>query len=298
MTRKHIHIFLTVCECGNNISKAAQKLYMTQPAVSVSIQELERYYGITLFDRISRRLYLTEAGKEFQSYALRISALFDDMEKGLKNWDSFGVLRVGASMTIGSHFMPSYVETFSASHPHVSTQVLIAPSRQLEEKLITNELDMALVEIPVHENSLNAIPYMEDHLEIIAPARPPYLHQPIMTPEDFQKQNFLLREQGSGTRDIFDQVMQNAGLNIRPTWESVSATALLNAVIHGAGITVLPRHMITDPVRQGLVCQIQVPKLIFRQQFYIVYHQDKLLSNLIRDFIRVCETYKEEKDPT
>ncbi|MDO5348316.1 MAG: LysR family transcriptional regulator [Lachnospiraceae bacterium] len=294
MTRKHIHIFLTVCECKNNISRAAQKLYMTQPAVSVGIQELERYYGITLFDRISRRLYLTEAGKEFQSYALRISALFDDMERGLRNWDSFGVLRAGASMTIGSQFMPGYIEAFSNAHPNVTTQVLIAPSRQLEQKLITNELDLALVEIPVHENHLTAEPYMEDYLEIIGPAKSPFQDHPVMPLDEFQKQKFLLRESGSGTRDIFEQVTQNAGLHIHPIWESFSTTALLNAVVHGAGITVLPRHLISAPLRQGLICRIQVPELTFRQQFYIVHHQDKFLSHLIQDFIQICKNYESE----
>ena len=89
MTIRHVHIFLSVCECGNNLTKAAEKLYMAQPAVTLAIKEIEKYYGVNLFDRIGKRLYITEAGKQFREYAIRISTLFDDMEKGLKDWDSF-----------------------------------------------------------------------------------------------------------------------------------------------------------------------------------------------------------------
>ena len=85
MTRKHINIFLKVCECNNNITKTARLLFMTQPAVTMAIQEIEKYYGILLFDRLGKRLYLTEAGNEFRNYALRIARLFDDMEKRFHN---------------------------------------------------------------------------------------------------------------------------------------------------------------------------------------------------------------------
>ena len=84
MTIRHIRIFLTVCDCGCNLTKAAEQLYTAQPAVTVAIHELERYYGVNLFDRLGRRLYLTEAGEQYREYAQRILALYDDMERGLK----------------------------------------------------------------------------------------------------------------------------------------------------------------------------------------------------------------------
>lgn len=292
MTIKHIRIFLMVCECGNSISKAAKKLYMTQPSVSIAIQEIERHYGIMLFDRIARRLYLTDAGNEFLEYALRISALFDDMEKGLRNWDSFGVLRVGASITIGSQFMPSYVEAFTAMHPNTKTQVLIESSNKLEQKLVTNELDIALVETPIHETCLTAEAYMEDYLEIITPARHPFKPGQVMTKDEFQRQNFLLREHGSGTREIFEQVMQNEGISVNPTWEGTSTTALVNAVMHGIGIAAVPRRMVSGPLERGLVYALKVEDLQFKRQFYIVYHKDKRLTKLIQDFIHICKFYE------
>ncbi len=292
MTIKHIRIFLMVCTCGNNISEAARRLYMTQPSVSIVIREIERYYGILLFDRIARRLYLTEAGKEFRVYAMRLNAVFEDMERELKNWDSFGRIRVGASITIGSQFMPGYVEAFQESHPGVQVQMLVGPSKMLEDKLLVNELDLAFVETPVHELSLRAEAYMEDSLEVIAPAREPYRGNPVMSVEEFRRQQFLLREPGSGTREIFDEVVQTLGMSVHPLWEATSTTALINAAVHGMGITVVPRRLVQGVLERGLVCQVKVEGLQFKRQFYVVCHQDKHLTGVLREFMEVCMNYE------
>lgn len=289
MTIKHMRIFLMVCECGNNISEAARKLYTTQPSVTIAIQEIERYYGVLLFDRISRRLYLTETGKKFQSYAMRILTLFDDMEKEMKDWDSFGTVRVGASITIGSQFMPGYAQVFGTVHPGAKMQVLIGPSQMLEQKLMINELDLALVETPVHELPLAAEPYMDDELAVISPARAPYAPDKVLTVEEFQKQRLLLREHGSGTRELFEQTMQQAGISIAPAWEATSTTALVNAVVRGIGIAVVPLRMVQASLDQGLVYSVQVEGIQFRRKFYIVCHQDKNRTKLIQDFIEIVK---------
>ena len=107
MTIRHLKIFLSICSNDCSTTKAAENLHMTQPAVSLAIKELESHYGIALFDRIGRRLQITQAGLRFKEYASHITTLFDDMEKKMLNWDSFGILRVGASITIGSQAQKS-----------------------------------------------------------------------------------------------------------------------------------------------------------------------------------------------
>ncbi|MBS6646858.1 MAG: LysR family transcriptional regulator [Clostridiaceae bacterium] len=292
MTIRHVHIFLSVCECGNNLTKAAEKLYMAQPAVTLAIKEIEKYYGVNLFDRIGKRLYITEAGKQFREYAVRISTLFDDMEKGLKDWDSFGIMRIGASITIGSQFMANYVEAFSKINPNLDIRVLIDTSDVLEQKLLNNELDFALNESSVHQENLIAEPYMEDTLAVICPARQPFYPGQVMTKEEFQRHRFLLREQGSGTREVFDQVMAANNMVIKPMWEAMSTTALVNAVIHGLGIAVVPRRMVSGPLGKGLVYIADVEGIEFKRWFYIVYHRDKLLSKSVQSFMNLCKCYE------
>ena len=198
MTLRHIRIFLAVCENGNNTTRAARALYLAQPAVSRAVAELEEYYGVRLFDRIGRRLYLTEAGRRMWEYAVHICGLFDDLEKGLRGWDEQGVLRVGASITIGSQFLPGYVDAFRAAHPGVDVRVWVGPSEQLEEKLLHNTLDVALMEGPVHGSALTAEEYMADTLAVVCAPGRPFTPGQTVPLDAFRVQRFLLREKGSG----------------------------------------------------------------------------------------------------
>lgn len=292
MTIRHIRIFLEVCRCGSNLTRAAEQLYMSQPAVTLAIKEMEQQYGVLLFERLGKRLYLTEAGKQFQSYAMRIVTLLDDMEKGMKNWDELGVLRIGSSITIGSQFMPDYVSAFSQMNPRIDVRVWVGTSDMIEQMLIENKLDFALVETPVHQEHLISEAYMEDTLAVIAPARNPFRANQILSKEEFMQQKFLLRELGSGTREVFNQVMEHHGLKADPVWEAMSTTALVNAVIHGLGISAVPRRMVTGVLKQGQVYELKIEGMEFHRCFYIVYHRDKFLTKSMETFINMCKFYE------
>lgn len=290
MTIRHIKIFAAVCANGCNTTRAAEALHMAQPAVSLAIRELEQHYGTPLFDRIGRHLALTEAGKRFWNYALSISGLFDDLERELRNWDQLGVLRVGASITIGAQFLPSYIQAFTARHPGVTVRVKVAPSDGLEVDLTENRLDLALLEGAPQQPSLCSQAYMDDRLVVIVPPDSPL--ERILDRETFCRQPFLLRERGSGTREEFERVMGTAGLSVTPLWEASSTTALVNAVIAGLGIAVLPYRMVVGPLERGLIALRQVDGLCFSRRFRIVHHKDKLITPLARDFMELCKNYE------
>ncbi len=294
MTLRHMKIFRSLCEHDCNTTKTAEALHMTQPAISLAIKELEQYYGVVLFDRIGRRLYMTEVGRQFLQYASHITSLFDDMEKGLKDWESFGILRVGASITIGSQFLPRYVKAFYTEYPGTEIRAIVGPSNHLEEKLLENELDFALVEGIPHTPSIVSEAYMEDHLSIICPADGRYQEGQMLSIEQFKQQKFLLRERGSGTREVFERVTEGAGVSVSPIWEAMSTTALINAVIEGLGIAVLPYRMVVGPVEQGLVTTIGVEGLNFHRNFYIIRHKDKYLTASAKAFLDLCRRYESE----
>lgn len=292
MTIRHMIIFRTVCENGFNSTKAAEVLHMTQPAVSLAIKELEQYYGVHLFDRIGRRLQITDAGKHFLQYAIHISDLFSDMETGLRDWDSKGVLRIGASITIGSQFLPRYVKAFTEICPGLDVRVTVDQSERLEQKIMANELDCALIEGIAHDPNIVSEAYMEDHLSVICSRDKGWKQGQVVSIEDFQRQRFLLREIGSGTREVFDRVVEQAGIHITPVWEAMSTTALVNAVINGLGIAVLPHRMILPALRQGLVCTVKVEGLSFSRNFHIIYHKDKFLTASAKRFINLCRDFE------
>lgn len=292
MTIRHMIIFRAVCEHNYNSTKAAEALNMTQPAVSLAIKELEEYYGVRLFDRIGRRLQITDAGKNFLHYAIHISDLFSNMETELRDWDSRGLLRIGSSITIGSHFLPNYVKTFEELYPGIDIRVTIEQTERLELKLLANEIDIALVEGVSSFPSLISEPYMEDILSVVCPIEKGWSQGQTITVEEFKNQKFLLREKGSGTRDVFDRVTAQAGLNITPVWESMSTTALVNATINGLGISVLPHRMILPALKQGLICTVKVKGLTFSRNLYITYHKDKFLTSSAKRFIELCKDYE------
>lgn len=293
MTLRHMIIFREVCEAGYNSTKAARSLHMTQPAVSLAIKELEQYYGIRLFDRIGRRLQITDAGKHFLQYAIHISTLFDSMETGLRNWDTQGILRIGASITIGSQFLPGYVKAFYRINPQTDVRVVVDQSDRLEKRLLDNQLDLALIEGLAHDPNIVSEAYMEDHLSVICPADSPWKQNQRISLEEFKKQRFLLRELGSGTREVFDRACGQAGFTVAPVWEAMSTTSLVNAVINGLGIAVLPYRMILPALNNGLVKTIDVEGLEFQRYFYIIHHKDKFLTSSAKTFMDLCRNYRE-----
>ena len=292
MTLRHMMIFRAVCEAEYNTTQAAQMLHITQPAISLAIKELEQYYGLRLFDRIGRRLQITDSGKLFLQYATHISELFNDMETGLRDWGTKGILRVGASITIGSQFLPGYVKAFSNLCPGIDVRAIVEQGERLEKKLLENELDVALTEGIVHDANIVSEAYLEDHLSIICAADKGWQQGQSVSMEEFKKQRFLLREPGSGTREVFDRTIAQAGLSITPIWEAMSTTALVNAVINGLGIAVLPHRMILPALKHGLIVTVKVQELQFRRNFYITYHKNKFLTEAAKTFMELCRNYE------
>lgn len=292
MTFRHLKIFVSLYENNFNTTKTAASMHMTQPAVSLAVKELEQYYGVALFDRIGNRLKITPAGLRFYEYSSHIIALFDEMDNSMKNWDLAGTIRVGSSITIGSQFLPAYVNSFQSRYPGTRVKAQIAPSKQLEQMILNNELDFALIEGSSHNPSFICEEYMEDHLTVICPANGQFQPGQEISIHEFCQQNFLLREHGSGTRETFENTIAAAGFSIEPIWQAVSTTALVNAVISGIGISILPHRMIADAIQQGQVIAVTVKGLEFKRKFNIIYHQKKFLTAAARSFIELCRSQK------
>ena len=217
--------------------------------------------------------------------------MFDDIEKGMKDWDSFGIIRIGASITIGSQFLPYYVKAFYHRYPGTEVKVTISPSEQLEQKILNNELDFILIEGISHTPTFVSEEYREDNLTVICPANSGFYPGQLLSVEEFRQQNFLLREHGSGTRETFERVVEAAGFSVSPIWEAMSTTALVNAVINGLGIAVLPHRMVIGPIERGLVVAVHVKGLSFKRKFHIVYHKEKFLTSSAKAFIDLCRNY-------
>lgn len=291
MTLRHLKIYIAVCKYGS-ITTAADRIFLAQPTVSLAIKELEEHYGIKFFDRISRKLYITEIGKNFLDYAIHIVTLFDEMERGIKDWDSIGRLRMGASITIGTYYLPKYISDFQQMNPNVSINVKIDNSESIEQKIIENELDFALIEGTVHNPSIESIEYMRDKLILVCGKKHPLLRCQPLKLDHIKKCDFILREQGSGTRELFDSKMLIHGIAINPVWESVSTQAIVEAVAAGLGISVLPYRLVETDLKNNRIERLVINELQLERHFYIIYHKNKFLTTSARQFIELCKKDK------
>ena len=149
MTLKHLRIFVEICR-QKSVTGAARELYMSQPAVSLALRELEEYYGQQLFERISRKLFITEAGETAYQYASSILELMGEMEQTLRRDTFQKKIRIGASMTMGVYYMPNTIAKAMKQFPDLRIQAQVNSTELLEAALLENELDFCFVEGPVH----------------------------------------------------------------------------------------------------------------------------------------------------
>lgn len=292
MTLRHMTIFCAVYENGCNTTKAAQAINMSQPAISLAIHELEDYYGIVLFERYGKRLKISDAGRRFYEYASHITSLFKDMELTIKNMDKTGTVRVGASIAIGADLLPSYVKSFQDKYPEARVKATVAPTETLEKMLVGSDLDFALSEGLVHNPDIVAENYRDDLLVVICSKKSALASKSRLTLEEFKAQKFLLGEKKSASRELFDAVTKQAGIVIDPAWESSSAIALINGVLKDLGIAVLPEHLVHNYIINGCIKVLDVDELSFERTFKVIYHKDKLVTPVIKDFMELCKTHE------
>ena len=207
MTTRHVRIFLKVYEL-ENITEASRQLYMTQPAVTRAIQELEQHYGVKLFERINQRLYITPAATVYYQKARHIIDTLDEMETTLRDWDELGQLRVGASITLGSTLMPTLAVQMKELFPRIQLHVRISPGERLVNMLLSNTLDMALIEHSVANEYLLCEPFSHDRMAIVAAPDHPLTQQAYVSLSDIAREPLLMRQHGSVGRTFVSGIFE------------------------------------------------------------------------------------------
>ena len=284
MTLRHLRVFLAVYQT-QNVTRAAERLHMTQPTVTRAVQELERYYGVRLFERINRRLYITQSGRQLYARAVHTVGSFDRMEKELKNWDEFGLLRIGATPTLASVLLPKTLMTFEKKHPKLRVRCSVENGTHLQEALADDRLDFALIEGEVAAEHLHAEPFSEDRLILLLPPDDPRRNAPALTLRELAESPLLLREKGSMGRSFLDRVFAAHDLPLEPLMESISTHAIIQAVHAGLGISFLPQRLIRHSVESGFVATRAVDDEPFVRRNFAVWHEDKFLTRSARELL-------------
>lgn len=287
MTLRHLRIFLAVCETGM-VTAAAEKLYMAQPAVSLAIGELERHYGTKLFQRISRRLHITEQGEQLRQYALHIVGLSDEAEKRLTSGGVANRMRVGGSIALGGTRLPPLVKQFQEQNPHILVTVSVDTSPKIEGAVLSNQLDIAIVEQKVDSPYLVATPLCRDQLVFLCHPDHPFSGRNDVRLSELASQPLLLREPSSASCSCLMAQLSVLEQRLTPQWVSASNTALLSATAHGLGVSYLPQRLAQRPLERGVIATFSVEKLTNHRQVTLIYHKNKLLTPEMTTFIDAC----------
>ena len=287
MTIRHLRIFVTVCQCGS-ITEAARRLYIAQPSVSLAVGELEKHYKTQLFDRISRRLQITDAGRRLYEYAAGIVALYGEMEDRMGDESLGGRLSVGATITIGNRLLPGLALRFKQGNPAAALRVRVDNSDRIENLVLDGELDIGLIEGVAHQPQLRAEAFLDDGLALLCGRSHPLWEKRWVSPEELAGYDFILREKGSGTRELFDSALLTRELALEPVWESISTHAIIVAVAEGLGVTVLPWRLAESDLAGGRLRRVPIKGMDLERKFYIITHKNKYLTGEALAFMELA----------
>jgi DNA-binding transcriptional LysR family regulator len=276
-----LHIFYTVANTGN-FSTAAQSLHMTQPGVTMQIQSLEDYYGTKLFRRSRKKVELTEAGKALMPYAETGIALIRDADRAMSQFthNLEGKLNLGASLTFGEFILPRILGVFSSEYPHIGINMRVMNTTQILEEVLNHQLNFGLVESEVHHPNLHTESVLNDELKLILPAAHPLADNPKIHFEDILEYPFILREKGSGTRDVMEKEMLRCGADaslLRIVMEIGNTGAIKSAVEAGFGLSIMSPTAVKHEVALGLLTVRDIADFTFTRQFNAIYLDSTLL---------------------
>ena len=288
MTIRHLKIFLAVCE-DENLTRTAKRLFMTQPAVTVAIKELEEQLGVRLLDRIARKLYLNETGRLFLEKAKQLMELYEDLEQGAALLEEAAPVRVGSSITVANYMLPGACAAFARRYPKTPLTVAVDNARGVETMLLENRVDIGLIEGAVKNEQLEK--QLLASYPICLACLPELENQPESL-EELIHSRLLLREKGSAVRDVFDSALLLGGLAAVPVWESVNSQALVQAARAGIGIAVIPRILIQEDLALGRLKEICLEGFQLSNESYAVYYREKLHRESLRGFLEVLALQK------
>jgi DNA-binding transcriptional LysR family regulator len=261
---------------------------ISQPAVSVTIRELEEYYGFKLFDRVTRKLYITPEGKEIYDYTSRILLLLDEMSLMAESLKQRRTLRIGTGINLGELFMSKIAKQFGERNRDIKLLMSVNSAPIIEQKLINNELDLVIIGGNIHnKDNLERQLLQEQPMIAICRKDSPLVRMGRLTLTDIAAQDFLLGERISDLRVMVEDFFAANNLPISPIWESASTIALVNAVGEGLGVSVMPLNFVQAIDNHNIVI-LNVEGLDLKWHINIVFHRQKQISQEALYFIEFC----------
>lgn len=266
--------------------RAAEELHFSQPAVSAQIRQLEEALGIKLFDQIGRRTHLTQAGEELYLYSQKIFAVIDETLESMESLRSpqYGRLSIGADTTVGTYVIPGLLGKFHQIYPEVEITLDVINRAALVDAIMSNRIDMAIVGRVPEDIPVVIEPFAPNELVLVAAPYHRLANIPGVSLTELAKENFLLREVGSGTRAALETVFQEADMLLQVSMQVGNNSAIKQSVAAGLGIALISRVALDMELATKRLVILDVEGFPIMRQWRLVHLKDKHLSATARAF--------------
>ena len=285
-TLRQLQVFLATAN-HNNISLAAKDLFLSQSAASSALKELESQMGLQLFDRAGKRLKLNDQGKLLRPKVESLLSQAQELEDALISHAKAGPINVGATLTIGNYLAVDIMSAYMANDPAARVSLQVANTTTIAEKVKNFELDLGLVEGELNDPELEIEVWMEDELVPFCSPNHPLAKLDHIDDERLLQQNWIVREQGSGTRQAFDRAMHGL-LHELTLMELEHTEAIKRAVTANLGISCLSHFTLEEAFTRGSLVPLKIPNRDFTRHFYSVLHKNKYRSSGIKRWMSLC----------
>ena len=288
MADRRLQVFYTVAK-QLSFTKAAEQLFMTQPAVTFQVKQLEEHFDARLFDRSHGKIMLTPTGHMVLDYAERILSLSEELDKRVSEMTGAisGPLLLGASTTIAEFILPRVLGEFKARHPQVQTHMTVANSETIENHIADHTIDLGLIESPSRLPSLHTEVCCDDELVMICAPDHKRAGLAAVTPQQLAGEPYISRESGSGTRQFADNYFRQSGMapeDLNIVMELGSPEAIKGVVETGIGVAIMSRVTVAKELKLGSLAAIPLaPRLI--RTLSLVYPREKFRSRLVSTFV-------------
>ncbi len=289
ITIRQLQVFEAVARY-ESYTRAAEAIYLTQPAVSMQIRQLEEVVGLPLFEVYGKQVRLSDAGREMLGYARQILRLLEEAEEAVSaiKGGQRGHLSISVATT-ANHFVTRLLAAFSAQYPDVTFSLDVANRRTLLDQLATHTADLIIMGQPPETPGLAGEAFLENPLVVVAVAGHPLLkRRKVLSPEALRGQTFVVREQGSGTRTAMERFFAEHSISLETPMEFTSNETIKHAVEAGLGLGLVSRHTIRNELELGVLKILPVEGMPLKRSWYLVRRADRQPSRvaaLFRDFI-------------
>jgi len=286
-----LRVFHAVCQ-ARSFTRAAEAVHLTQPGVSKHIRQVEEYFGVRMFDRLGKKVALTEAGELLFEATQAIMECIAGAEQKIEDLKGLrgGRVAIGASFPVGIYVLPGVLATFRKKHPYIETTVEISLSEKITAKVLANKLDIGLVSHDVSDVRLLAKEFLRDQMIAIVPKGHPWKKKKSIRAEELIEETMMLAARGAGARAVLEERLKEKKIVLKRVVEFGNLEGVKRAVEAGLGISVQPRRVVEREVAEGFLMGVRLTGIDTGLAYYSVRRKDKHVSNAAKAFLAMLET--------